>query len=64
MGDIQITMIHTLTHSHKVTLPHLSLLHVHLQVELEVAHTGILHLFHSTRGLVGSDGSDRDQGSD
>lgn len=66
-GGIQITMIHTLTHSRKATLPHLftlSLIHVHLQVELEIAHKGILHLFHSTRGLVGSDGSDRDQGSD
>lgn len=59
--------IHTHSHSHKAILSHLftlPLLHMHLQIELQVAHTGILHLFHSTRGLLGSDVSDGDQGSD
>jgi len=52
---------HTHTVSHPVTLP---LLHIHLQKGLPVAHTGILHLSQSTRGVVGSDVSDGYQGSD
>lgn len=57
--------IHTLAHihSHSVSSFH-SFTSMQLEIDLQVAHTGILHLFHSTRGLMGSDVSDRDQGSD
>lgn len=54
---------HTHTHSHSVSSFHSSTF-TYALTELQVAHTGILHLFHSTRGVVGSDVSDRDQGSD
>lgn len=37
---------------------------MHLQIELQVARTGILHLFQSTRDLVGLEVPDRYQGSD
>lgn len=65
-GYLDHNDIHTHTHikcilSHLFTLP---LLCMQLQIGLQVAHTGILHLSHSTRGLVGSDVSDRYQGSD
>lgn len=56
---------HNDVHIHTAILSHLSSLsplHTHLQVGLKAAHTGILHLFQSTRGLVGSHGSDRGQG--
>lgn len=59
--------IHKHSHKSKVILSHLStlpLLHMHLQIELQVARTGILHLFQSTRDLVGLEVPDRYQGSD
>lgn len=55
--------VHTHTHSHSVSSFHSSTF-TYALTESQVAHTGILHLFHSTRGVVGSDVSDRDQGSD
>lgn len=67
MGGIQITMTYSIysTYTHaqsKVILSQHSLISTFVQVKLEIAHKGILHLFNNTRGLVWSDNSDRVQG--